>query len=287
MNSNSSVDPVISPDLRERILLRLGLLKQPEPTLFGLRQFYAAWCDHVPFDNVRKLIHVRSQNPGPLPSFTPEDFFNGFLKFGTGGTCWAGSGALHALLRSMGFDAERGIATMMAAPNLRPNHGTVLVRLDGAKYLVDSAMLFVEPLLLDENNTTAVEHPAWGVQCSRKDSRWHISWRPLHKTDGFECRLERFGATWAEFQALHDATRGWSPFNFEVSARRNCKGAVVGVGFGQAVKLRNDGGVDRAPAAYKERCRILIEDLGLSEEIVVCLPDDLPTPKPPVQGSAH
>lgn len=281
MNSNVSAEPVISPDLRERVLSRLGLRQRPEPTLAGLRQFYAAWCDHVPFDNVRKLIHVRSQKSGPLPSYTPEDFFEAFVKHGTGGTCWAGAGALHALLKSLGFDTERGVATMMAAPNLPPNHGTVLVKFDGAKYLVDSAMLFVEPLLLNENNTTGIEHPAWGVQCCNKDGRWHISWRPLHKTDGFECRLERFGATWPEFQSSHDKTRGWSPFNFEVSARRNRNGEVVGVGFGHAIRLRKDGGVDRAPASYKERCRILIEDVGLSEEIVAQLPDDVPTPRPP------
>lgn len=281
MSAASTLEPVLSADLREKVLARLGLSATPEPTLSGLREFYAGWCAHVPFDSVRKLIHVRSQNKGPLPSYTPEDFFDGFLKYGTGGTCWAGNGAMHALLKAVGFDAHRGIATMMAAPSLPPNHGTVLVKFGATKYLVDASMLFAEPLLLDENKPTGIEHPAWGVHCCRKDGRWHISWRPLHKTDGFECRLERFGATWPEFQALHDATREWSPFNFELSARRNRNGEVVGVGFGHAVRLRKDGRVDRVPASHKERCRVLIEEVGLSEEIVAQLPDDVPTPRPP------
>lgn len=281
MNSHSSPEPVISIDLQERVLSRLGLQRRPEINLPGFRQIYAAWCDNVPFDNVRKVIHVRNQNKGPLPSYTPEDFFEGFLKYGTGGTCWAGAGALHAFLKSLGFAAERGIGTMLHAPQATPNHGTVVVSLDGLKYLVDSSMIYREPLLLDEKNPTGVEHPAWGVQCRKRDGKWHISWRPLHKTDGFECRLERFGATWSEFQTLHEATRGWSPFNFEVSARRNRYGEVAGVGFGEAIRLRKDGGVDRAPILYKERCRILIEQVGLSEEIVAQLPDDVPTPRPP------
>jgi arylamine N-acetyltransferase len=280
MNAGLCPEPILTPDFVEKILARLGLQRRPERTLAGLREFYAAWCANVPFDNVRKLIHVRARRKGPLPSFTPEDFFDGFLKYGTGGTCWAGAGAMHALVRSLGFDAERGIGTMLHAPNAVPNHGTVLVRFGADRYLVDSSMIFGEPLRLEDEMETGVEHPAWGVRCSRKQRQWHIAWRPLHKTDGFECRIERFGASWAEFQTLHDATRGWSPFNFEVSARRNRHGEVMGVGFGEAVKLRQDGGVDRSPASYQERARILIEEVGLSEEIVAQLPEDVPTPRP-------
>jgi arylamine N-acetyltransferase len=281
MNAVSSSEPVLAPELIENVLTRMGLSHRPRTDLAGLGEFYAVWCATVPFDNVRKLIHVRSGNKGPLPAYTPEDFFRGFLKYGTGGTCWAGNGAMHALLQNLGFEAERGIATMLHAPHATPNHGTVLVKIANKKYLVDASMLFGEPLLLEENASTDVVHPAWGVQCCRKGGKWHISWRPLHKTDGFECRIERFGALWSEFQALHDATRGWSPFNFEVSARKNRNGEVVGVGFGHAVKLRNDGGVDRAPASYKERARVLIEEVGLTEEIVAQLPEDMPTPRPP------
>ena len=280
MNAASSAEPVLSPHLREKVLSRLGLTREPELALSGLQKFYAAWCAQVPFDNVRKLIHVRAQVNGPLPSYTPEDFFEGFLKYGTGGTCWAGAGAMHALLNNLGFDTERGIATMLHAPTATPNHGTVLVKFGGLKYLVDSSMLFAEPLLLDENHTTGVNHPSWGVRICQKDGRWHIAWRPLHKTDGFECRIDRFAVTWTEFQSMHEATRGWSPFNFEVSARRNRGNEVVGVGFGNAVRLRKDGGVDRSPAPHQERCRILIEEVGIGEEIVAQLPDDVPTPRP-------
>jgi len=42
----------------------------------------------VPFDNVRKLIHVKSGKAGPLPGGTAEDFFTAWLRHGTGGTCW-------------------------------------------------------------------------------------------------------------------------------------------------------------------------------------------------------
>jgi len=287
---NEDMNPIsessLSPALVESILTRLGLERHPEPTLEGLRTLYWVWCRQVPFDNVRKIIHLQSGNGAPLPGTTPEDFFTAWLKFGTGGTCWSGAGALQALLSSLGFNAVRGVGTMLAAPDLPPNHGTVRVSFDAEDYLVDTSILHSEPLRLSAGEETAVEHPAWGIRCAQKEGRWHVNWRPLHKTDGFECRLERFGAAAKEYRTFYDATRGWSPFNYEVVARSNRDGKVIGVAFGHAVTLRSDGGVDRAPIPHAERLRVLIEEIGLSEEIVRQLPEDRPTPPPPGSRTA-
>jgi hypothetical protein len=65
----------LAPELIERILIRLGLSARPEPTFGGLRLVYAAWCRNVPFDNVRKLIHLHRHDPRPLPGDDPRDFF--------------------------------------------------------------------------------------------------------------------------------------------------------------------------------------------------------------------
>lgn len=269
-----------------RILTRLGAARRPEPTLVDLRTLYAAWCRHVPFDNVRKLIHARSGNPGPFPGSTAEDFFTAWLQHGTGGTCWAGAGALHALLQSLGFAAERGIATMLAAPELPPNHGTVRVTFGKEHYLVDSAILHVEPLRLEENVETAVVHPARGVRCTWRGGKAYIAWRPLHKVDGFECRLEHFGATAEDFAQRYEQTRVWSPFNYELSVRRNLGEAVVGAGFGQGVSLLADGKVSQQPFTQEQRRRLLCEDIGLSAEIVRQLPADVATPPPPGSKTA-
>ena len=55
----------LSMDLLEQVLSKLGLADRPAPTLDGLQMLYAAWCRKVPFDNVRKLIHLHSHAPGP------------------------------------------------------------------------------------------------------------------------------------------------------------------------------------------------------------------------------
>jgi N-hydroxyarylamine O-acetyltransferase len=147
--------------LVERILTRLGLLKWPDVSRGGLTSLYRAWCRHVPFDNVRKLIHVRAGNPAALPGDAPNEFFEAWLTHGTGATCWAGNGALCELLCAIGFDARRAAATMMVAPNLPPNHGSVVVTLDDQPVVVDASTMFDEPLPIAEG--AAIVHPAWGV----------------------------------------------------------------------------------------------------------------------------
>jgi arylamine N-acetyltransferase len=169
-----------------------------------------------------------------LPGSGAEDFFESWLKFGTGGTCWSGAGACHALLTSLGFDAGRGVGTMLIVPSLPPNHGTVVVAFARELYLVDCSMLHGEPLQLTENS--AVTHRAWGVGCSRRDDRWHISWRPLNKVEGLVCRLESVAASAEDFAAWYETTRSLSPFNYELCARIN-RGTRDRNGFGHLVPV--------------------------------------------------
>lgn len=273
-------------DLLERVLGKLGWNRRPEPTLENLGAIYGAWCQRVPFDNSRKLIHVRAGNPGPLPGSTAEDFFEAWLKYGTGGTCWSGAGACHALLAALGFDAVRGVGTMLVYPDLPPNHGTVRVTFEGANYLVDCSILHGAPLLLNESVETGVEHLAWGVRCRGREGRFHVAWRPLNRLEGLECRFERFGATRSEYENLYENTRAWSPFNYELAVRLNRGNEVVGIAVGHQVSLLQDGSVTRAPISRGERVRFLVEDIGLAEEIVAKLPADVPTPPHPGSKAA-
>jgi arylamine N-acetyltransferase len=274
-------------ELVERILARLGFNRRPTPTIDALRSLYRAWCERVPFDNIRKLIHVRAANPAPLPASTPEDFFEAWLKFGTGGTCWPGAGALHEFLVALGFDAVRGIGTMMAAPDLPPNHGTVLVNFDSQMLLVDSSILHGHPLILSKDSETSVSHPAWGVRAVWREGNWYIQWRPLMRLEGFDCRLDSFRAAQTDFSDSYSRTRGWSPFNYELSVRINRGDKVIGVASGHSIALLPDGSVTRTPLTPDERRRLIIEDVGITEPLVMQLPDDVPTPPPPWSQTAQ
>ena len=277
----------LSLGLLERVLMRLGMSDRPAPTLDGLQTLYAAWCRKVPFDNVRKLIHVHNHDPGPLPGDEATDFFNAWLTYGTGGTCWTGNGALYTLLVSLGFQASRGMGTMLVAPHIPPNHGTVLVAWGETRYVVDASILHSAPLPLEASTPTGVTHPAWGVQCSTREGYWYIRWRPVHMPDGLDCRLDYLHVTRETFRERHEHTRAWSPFNYELYARLLRGEAVVGTTGGQRVELNSTGGVVHTRLAGDDRIRLLVDELGMHEELVRRLPPDTPTPPPPWSRTAQ
>jgi N-hydroxyarylamine O-acetyltransferase len=275
----------LPPDLVERILLRLGLPAAPAPDLDGLRRLYGAWCRRVPFDNLRKLLHLHSGDTRPLPGDDPVDFFEGWLRHGTGGTCWAGHAALYALLQSLSFDARRGLGTMLVAPGLPPNHGTVTVMIDARSYLVDASMLHSEPLPLEERAVTQIVHGAWGVRCERRARHYHVHWRALHAPQGLDCRIEQLRTSARDFRERHERSRPWSPFNFSVYARALRGNSMVGIAFGRRIEFDAAGRVQESLASVSERAAFLVERLGMDAALVERLPPDRPFQPPPAAAA--
>ena len=274
-------------NLLERVLAKLGFSSQPVADRAGLDALYAAWCRGVPFDNTRKLIHLRANDPRPLPGDSPTDFLEAWLEHGAGGTCWAVHGALTSVLATCGFDARRGIGTMLAAPNLAPNHGTTSVRLAGQTLLVDGCIQHGEPLALETGAETAIEHPAYGVRVRPEaGATWMVRWRSPLAPDGFDCRINSLAGDADSFRSYHERTRGWSPFNHELFARIHRRGGVVGVLRGERLEFHADGTLTRARLDRESRLQFLIEELGLDETFARRVPDDMPTPPPPGSATA-
>ena len=140
-----SVAARMKPVVVAAVLERFGIAP-PSRDLAGLCAVYAAWCRSVSFDNVLKMIHLAEQRPGSLPGSTAEGFFEDWLACGAGGTCWAGNGALHGLLEALGFDAQRAIATMMPSRSPAPNHGSVVVSVEGEQWIADASILTGVPI---------------------------------------------------------------------------------------------------------------------------------------------
>jgi hypothetical protein len=107
------------------------------------------------------------------------------------------------------------------------------------------------------------------------------------RLEGFECRVDRFPATETDFIDSFARTRGWSPFNYELSVRVNRGDRVIGVASGHSITLLTDGSVIRTPFTPDERRRLLIEDVGITEALVMQLPDDVATPPPPWSQTAQ
>ncbi len=264
--------------LVDHVLERLGLDEAPAVTREGLRAVYASWCAHVPWDNVQKRITVVSGRR-PLAGSDPQEFFHDLLRHGTGGTCWPSSGALHALLASLGFEARRLIGTM--DPTRWPdevNHASVVVALDGEELLVDSSMLLDGPLPLRRDAPTEIVdvlHPARAIP---RDGLWTIHWRLQGRDREVDLVLLRDDVTDDEYRERYEASRitGFSHF---VTLVRNLPRGIL--------TLNGTKRTFRDPAGHLEegyvedRDRVLIEEAGLSPEIVAALPPDDPDQRRP------
>jgi N-hydroxyarylamine O-acetyltransferase len=274
----------VSTALAERVLEAFGLSAAPSVDLEGLGTVYAAWCRNVPFDNVRKLIVVRSGDSGPLPGDSPVDYFEHWLAHRVGGTCWAGNGALCALLQHLGFEARRGLATMLVAPDLPPNHGTVIVDLPDGRFVVDASIMHVEPLPAGQGQSSSISDPVWGVRGHWRDDAFAISWQPLHRGDPIDCRIDAWAVPADRFRAQHEQTREWSPFNFELTFNLVRDDTRLGIAQGRCLRLGRDG---LETLGSDDRVAFLVDRCGISEAMAARIPDDTPTPPPPGSRTAQ
>ncbi len=276
--------------LVERVIGRLGLARRPEPTLAGLDALYGAWCARVPFDNVRKVIALRTEPAAPLPGMDAADFFEHWLAHGTGGTCWPSSNALFALVDALGFRARR-VAGSMRDMNVL-NHGTVKVRIDDVDWLVDTSMHTRVPLPLDERvhrlpdpvGPVEVEPSAVGEPGS------HLVWFEFGIPPAWlVCRLLEDPVDHAFHRERFERSREQSPFNGAVTARLSPPGELRSLR-GSKWHRRCLEDAETRELTVEEMARALIEEIGLSEAIVDawqrCGGATAPIPPPPATAAA-
>lgn len=217
MEAPHDADP-LPPALLGRVRARLGLPADLRPDLEGLRAFYRAWCERVPFDNVRKMTAIARRDPGPLPGSTAEEFFTHWLTDGDGGTCWSSANALHALAAALGFDAVRIAGSMRDLGIV--THASTKVRIGGQAWLVDSSMLTDEPLPLGPG-VTIRQGAVIPAEIEAVDGT-HLLWFFAPPNPGLlPCRLLVDPADAAFYQSSHEGTREKSAFNQRLFARCN------------------------------------------------------------------
>lgn len=254
----------LNTSLQDRVCERLGLAETPPANLFGLQTVYRAWCLNVPFDNVRKMIALRTEPNRPLPGNEAEDFFTHWLRDGVGGTCWPTSNALFVLLQTLGFDARRVAGSMHDQGIL--NHGSVKVRLEGRDWLVDSSVLCNVPLPLGDEVFVS-DDPVWAMEVEPTDGT-HVIWIDAPPLPNYlPCRLLVNAADDMLYQERYEASRERSPFNQRLYARRNYPGELrILLGNTRFAKTANGLTVEElAPEAL---CQALQEDIGLSASLV-------------------
>jgi N-hydroxyarylamine O-acetyltransferase len=259
-----SDDADLDPALRTRVVARLGLAGPPALDEAGLAAFYAAWCASVPFDNVRKMIALRTRPDGPLPGGDATDFFEHWLSHGVGGTCWPTSNALFALARSLGFRARRVAGSMRDLGIV--NHGSVKVAVDGREWLVDSSSLTNVPLPLGDG-LFVHDDGMLAVEVEPTDGT-HVVWTHTPPNSSYlPCRLLIDPASSHDYAAGYEASRVQSPFNRRLYARRNRSNALI-VLAGRTRFAKTAAGLAARDLSTDELCQALRDDIGLSPGLI-------------------
>ena len=251
-------------DLAWRVLEHLGFQDPPPLDLVGLSALYRAWCMRVPFDNTRKMIALRTKADGPLPGAYEADFLEHWLAHGTGGTCWPSSNALHAVLRTAGFDARRVIASMRDVGVL--NHASVKVSIEGRDWLVDASMLLNAPLPLGPGVFVG-DDPVWPAEVEASNGSHVVWWHAPPGAGYLPCRLLMDPAPFQEYLDGYERSRERSPFNQRLYARRNRPDELL-ILVGHTRYRRSCGGVMPRDLDARQLKQSLREEIGLSAEMI-------------------
>ncbi len=266
-------ESVLAPALRDEVLGRFGFTRTPAADLDGLRAVYRAWCRNVPFDNLNKLIALRTAAPGLLPGIQASDFFETWLRDGTGGTCWPSANALYSLLRSLGFNARRVAAHMQDAGFF--NHGTVIVRIneheDGREWLVDSSVHTDVPMLLDRGGFLN-DDPAFFAEIEyetrENEPSTYILWVASPREGSYmPCRIFPVEVPFTYFVDRFEATRERSPFNTRLYVGRNREHEKVIV-IGNMQHVVSSRGIESRELSREEFTGVLQADFQLSESVL-------------------
>jgi hypothetical protein len=200
----------LSKDLLSQVLNRLGFREPPVADVAALERLYASWCMHVPFDNVRKMIVLKSEDKPPLPGLDATEFFENWLKNGSGATCWPMANALSELLSSLGYHARRVAGFMRDLGVI--NHGSVKVSINDLDYLADASLLLNVILPLD-HRTFIHDDPVFPVE-SEPDGESHLVWMLTPPgSDYFYCRMTGDPVEFSLFDERYEASRERSIFN--------------------------------------------------------------------------
>ena len=263
---------LLDPGLAEDVMAHLGFSSFPEPDLQSLHAIYRAWSRGVGYDNVQKRIYFAEGGTGPFPLTDPNDFMRAFLRHGTGGSCWVVAEAYFGLLHHIGFEVRRVAGQMLDCDDpLKPNHGTVLVTLDGVEYAADPSMVGEEAIPLLKGRPSHAQSPIHGLWSNGDGNYW---WRPGHSRVAIEYETQFDPCSYDYFLERYEKTKEFSLFNTVLYVRRNFDDGIRTIGRGNLIHIDLAGTLSAEPISGVALTSLLVERMGLSEEIVSKLPPD-------------
>ena len=282
MTDIAGSEPKLTSEILTRILIKLGLAERPECSRVGLNRVYAAYCGLVPRDNIHKRIWLTGKQSTPVTGGDPVEFFENWLAHGTGGTCFATSGGLCALLMALGFDAKRATGCVIReGVEFDRNHASVIARVDGADFLVDPQQASFTALPIIPGQPASAGNSIHATQSVPVPGGFELQSFPgSNRQEPLRIRfyLENCFVDHAFFlekyalSTVRELDR--SPFNDTLIVSRRFPGSLVIVGRGNRIEVSADNTVTKTEITIDERDRILVEELGISEEITKAIPPD-------------
>lgn len=256
----------------ERLLEKLGFSGLPEPDLEALHAVYKCWSRGIGYDNVQKRVYFGEGGEGPFPLADPNDFVDAYLRHGTGGSCWVVAETFFGLLHRIGFDVRRVAGQMLECDDpMKPNHGSVIVTIDGIEYAADPSMCGEEAIALLPGQETAAASKAHGLWSRGDGNYW---WRPGHSRVAIEYTTQFDPCTYDFFLERYEKTKEFSLFNTILYVRRNTSEGILTIGRGNLIRVDHDGELSAEPLDPAKLRAFLVEHMGLSEEIVSRIPPD-------------
>lgn len=275
MSTNSTGDNYgtsLDRGLFEKLIERLGFSSVPEPSLQSLNKLYKAWTRNLGYDNVQKRIYFARGGNGPFPLANPNDFVTAFLQHGTSGSCWVVAESFFGLLFHVGFDVRRVAGQMLNCDDpLKPNHGTVIITINGIEYAADPSMCGEEAIALIDGQATSAESKLHGLWSVGNGNYW---WRPGHSRVAIEYTTQFDPCSTEYFGERYEKTKEFSLFNTVLYARCNNNQGILTIGRGNLIRIDHDGTMSAEPIDVQSINRILVENMGMSEEIVSQIPPD-------------
>jgi N-hydroxyarylamine O-acetyltransferase len=259
------------------VLAKLGLPNRPALDLAGLNRLYAAVCGSIPFDNVQKRIWFAGDRTKPATGGDPVEFFENWVKHGTGGTCWPANGGMYALAHALGFNTRRIVGSVIV-PNYPQgaNHGSVLIMLDGVEYVFDLAFGAFKVVPLISGKATAAGTGIHNMEVVPVDGGFemffHLGWTT--DTLPFRPESEHDPVDHEFFISRYDRANHVGFFNDTLMISRRFADSIVTIGRGHKLVLTSDG-LTKTELSSPQRDELLIEELGLSPEVVSMIPPDV------------
>jgi arylamine N-acetyltransferase len=259
--SFNPLEPPSDRRLLQAFLRHFRIAEGTEP--LALLNEVVSHFSRLPYENLSKIIRYAENGNAVAAREEPQEILAGYLRSGTGGTCFSLTAALLHLVRALGLPAEPILADRSYGPD---THCALLVWVNGVPQLLDPGFLLVRPVDLPRDGERRVATAFHDVILSpRGDRKIDLSTvdqqgrrhRLTFKADPVDA---------AEFLRAWDASFDWDMMTYPVLTR--VEGDRQQYLRGRYHQVRCRGSVVRAELANDDLAAEISTRFGIAVDVV-------------------